>query len=186
MTKKRRNKRRPGQLRRTLSTLICLALVSCANIYAPSLPVGTPEAEVIARLGTPTHAYPATTRQLRVLEYMTGPFGQATFMARMGPDARLLSYEQVLTAQTFATVRVGVDTKTDILHVLGAPGNTSYLALMHQDVWSYPYKENPVADSVMHVHFDDAGIVRRMLNGPDPQRDSAHQGRFGLGFGSAR
>ena len=180
------HKRLCNLLHRTNPILVCLALAGCANIYGPALPLGTPEAEVVARLGTPTRVYPATARQPRVLEYMTGPFGQATFMARMGPDGRLRSYEQVLTAQNFATIRVNVDTKADVLHILGAPSDTSYLALVQQEVWSYPYQENPVADSMMHVHFDDAGIVRRMLNGPDLRRGPDHQERFGFGFGRAR
>ena len=175
------------RLWRTLRlALASLALSACAGIYAPPLPAGTPEAEVVARLGAPTHVYPATERQSRVLEYMTGPFGQVTFMARIGPDGRLLSYEQALTPQTFARIRVGADTRADVLHVLGAPSETTYLSLVRQEVWSYPYKENPVADSMMHVHFDDAGIVRRMLNGPDLRRDPDRRGGFGLGFGRDR
>ena len=172
--------------RTILPALATLALSGCATIYAPPLPAGTPEPEVVARLGAPSHIYPATARQPRVLEYMTGPFGQATFMAQIGPDGRLLSYEQVLTPQSFARVQVGVDTKADILHMLGAPSDTVYLSLVRQEVWSYPYKENPVADSMMHVHFDDGGVVRRMLNGPDPRRDLDRRGGFGVGFGSGR
>ena len=172
--------------RTILPALAALALSGCATIYAPPLPAGTPEHEVVARLGVPSHIYPATARQPRMLEYMTGPFGQATFMARIGPDGQLLSYEQVLTSQSFARVQVSVDTKADILHMLGAPSDTVYLSLVRQEVWSYPYKENPVADSIMHVHFDDAGIVRRMLNSPDPRRNLDRRGGFGSGFRSGR
>lgn len=172
------------RLRRCWSTVLAgLTLVGCSSIYAPPLPAGTPEAEIVARLGAPTHVYPATERQSRVLEYMTGPFGQVTFLARIGPDGKLLSYGQVLTQQTFASIRIGVDTKASVLHTLGAPSETVYLSLVHQEVWSYPYKENPVADSMMHVHFDDAGIVQRMLNGPDLRHDPDHRAGFGFGFG---
>ena len=86
MTKNALGVDRGSQPRRTiLLALVGLALTACAGIYAPPLPAGTPEPEVVARLGAPTHVYPATDRQPRVLEYMTGPFGQATFMARIGP-----------------------------------------------------------------------------------------------------
>lgn len=172
----------PHPWRMLLPALAALALSACAGIYAPPLPAGTPEAEVVARLGAPTHVYAATRGRPRALEYMTGPFGQVTFMARIGADGRLLSYDQVLSSQSFATIRVGVDTKDDVLHVLGAPSETTYLSLVRQEVWSYPYKENPVADSMMHVHFDDAGIVRRMLNGPDLRRDP-DRGRIGFSMG---
>jgi hypothetical protein len=39
------------------------------------------------------------------------------------------------------------------------------------EVWSYRYKEAGVWNSMMHVHFDERGIVRQMLNGPDPRYD---------------
>jgi hypothetical protein len=37
------------------------------------------------------------------------------------------------------------------------------------EVWSYRYRESGVWNSMMHVHFDQAGVVRQMLNGPDPR-----------------
>ena len=36
------------------------------------------------------------------------------------------------------------------------------------EVWSYRYKEAGVWNSLMSVHFDQQGVVRQMLNGPDP------------------
>ena len=179
------SKRHMSPWRSLAATLVGLAVAGCATIYAPAPHAGTQEAAVVAQLGTPTHIYQPTERHPRALEYMTGPLGQVTFMARIGSDGRLLSYEQVLTQQTFATIRVDLDTKADILHILGAPSDTSYLSLVRQEVWSYPYKENPVADSMMHVHFDNAGIVRRLLNGPDPRRELDHA-FFGIGFGRSR
>jgi hypothetical protein len=46
-----------------------------------------------------------------------------------------------------------------------------YLRLSDLEVWSYPYKEAGVWDSIMSVHFDRNGILQRMQNGPDPRRD---------------
>ena len=151
-----------------------LALAGCAMPQAP-LP-GEPLEAVQARLGAPTGVYP--TADGPVLEYATGPFGQYTYMARMGPDGRLVSWEQVLTGEKFATIKVDRATKADVLRTVGRPAEKSRVALHNYEVWSYRYKEAGVWDSLMHVHFDEQGVVRMMMNGPDPMFDK--DTRFGL------
>ena len=137
---------------------------------------------MIARLGRPTHVFVNPHDGGRILEYMHGPFGQTTYFARIDADGRLRSYEQVLTTQKFAQIKVGTATKFDVAHLIGTPSETSYLALPRLEVWSYPYKENPVSDSMMHVHFDSSGVVQKLLNGPDLRRDPERHGMSGLGF----
>ena len=46
------------------------------------------------------------------------------------------------------------------------------------EVWSYRYKEAGVWNSLMHVHFDGQGVVRHMLNGPDPMYEPRDRGRW--------
>ena len=157
-------------------------LASCANIGAPPLVAGTTEADVLARLGRPTHIFLSPQDSGRIFEYMNGPFGQTTYFARISADGRLTSYEQVLTTQTFAQIKIGSTTKSELVRLIGTPSETSYLALPKLEVWSYPYKENPVSDSMIHVHFDSAGVVQKLLNGPDMRRDPERHGRLGLGF----
>jgi hypothetical protein len=94
--------------------------------------------------------------------------GQFTWMAHIGPDGRLVKYEQVLTGEKFATIKIDKATKDDVLRTIGRPTETSYLPLRDYEVWSYRYKESGVWNSMMHVHFDRAGVVRLMQNGPDP------------------
>ena len=149
-----------------MSLLAALSLTACAG--APPIP-GQSQQEVLARLGKPTAIYrlPNETR----LEYATGPFGQFTYIAHIGRDGILTSYEQVLTGEKFATIKIGSASKEDVLHTLGRPGETSYLALPKLEVWSYRYKESGVWDSMMHVHFDAKGIVQMMQNGPDRERE---------------
>lgn len=62
----------------------------------------------------------------------------------------------------------GVASKTDVLHAIGRPAERSWLRLPDLEVWSYRYKENNVWNSMMHVHFDRAGVLKMMQNGPDP------------------
>jgi hypothetical protein len=148
---------------------ILATLSACAIFNPPTLHPGEAETEVIAKLGQPTNRYQDGNTQL--LEYATGPWGQRTYMARIGPDNRLISYEQVLTVEKFATIKVGEATKPDVLRAIGRPSDTSYLRLSDLEVWSYPYREAESWDSLMHVHFDRNGIVRKMQNGPDPRFD---------------
>ena len=168
-----------------LAVLAVTALSGCVGVGGPPLQAGDSESAVLARLGRPTHVFAFAGNSSHILEYMNGPFGQTTYFARIDGAGRLISYEQVLTSQTFAKIAIGASTKADVIQLIGTPSETSYLSLSELEVWSYPYKENPVADSMMHVHFDHAGIVRKMLNGPDQRRDPDH-GLFGIGFGRIR
>ena len=143
-----------------------LLLAACATRPAP-LPGETADA-VQTKLGKPTSIYVDPDGAARSLEYATGPMGQYTWMARLGPDGRLTAYEQVLTGETFATLKVDQATKEQVLRTIGRPAERSRVAMQNYEVWSYRYKEAGVWNSMMHVHFDEQGVVRQMMNGPDP------------------
>jgi hypothetical protein len=150
----------------TLSAALFLG--GCAGpLFREAPAVGEPVSAVTAKLGQPTGSYP-TPDGGQMLEYATAPFGQFTWMARIGPDGRMLSYEQVLTGEKFATLKVDQANKGDVLRTIGRPAERSRIRLRNYEVWSYRYKEAGVWNSLMHVHFDEAGIVRQMMNGPDP------------------
>ncbi len=167
-------------IRPRLAYLLLVTLLSaCASFGQPQLAPGTPEADVMSALGAPTHRYRDGEDQL--LEYMHGPWGQSTYMARIGPDGRLKSYEEVLATEKFALLKLGQSNKEDVLRTIGAPSDTSYFARTSLEVWSYPYKESGVWNSVMHVHFDNQGIVRQLLNTPDSRFDD-RDSRFPFGF----
>lgn len=168
-----------GSVFRILSIIVVSTMMGACTALMPSpVNIGDSEADLIAKRGQPTHRYPAGTE--RLLEYPTGPWGQRTYMARISAEGRIISFEQVLTTQKFATIIVGEASKTDVLRTIGSPSETSYLSLSDLEVWSYPYKENEIWNSVMHVHFDRAGIVRKMLNGPDPRFDPDDRFPFGM------
>jgi hypothetical protein len=167
-----------GKIMRTASLLLSAALVAgCASWGKPPVSAGDSESQVIAKLGAPAHRYQTGNELL--LEYPRGPWGQATYMARIGPDGRLLRYEQVLSTEKFASIVVNQASKQDVLHTVGAPHDTSYFPRRDLEVWSYPYKEGNVWNSVMHVHFDRKGIVREMQNGPDWRFERDPQWPFG-------
>lgn len=150
--------------------IICttIVLAGCAAPFLRQAPaVGEPVAAVTAKQGQPTNTYPLPDGG-QALEYATGPMGQFTWMARIGPDGRMASWEQVLTGEKFATLKIDRATKADVLRTIGRPAETSRIAMRNYEVWSYRYKEAGVWNSLMHVHFDQDGVVRMMQNGPDP------------------
>ena len=161
-----------------LSALVLLStLNSCTTWNMSSVRAGQPESEIVRQLGQPTHVY--QDQENRLLEYMTGPMGQTTYMARIGPDGRLVSYEQVLTMPKFNSIKIGEAREDDVLRTVGAPSEKTYFPLVRQEAWSYPFKEDNVWDSMMSIYFDKAGVARRMENGPDPRRTPNDSGKNG-------
>ncbi len=152
-----------------LTGAICVAAVLLLGGCALPQPVypGDSEAQVLAARGKPTNRYRVGNEEL--LEYMTGPYGEETWMARMGADGKLISFEQVLTNEKFASLRINEASREDVLHTIGAPSERSYLPLSKLEVWTYSYLESGVWHSLMHVHFDNGGIVRKMINTPNLQ-----------------
>lgn len=155
-------------------TIFPVLLAACAGFGGSPPAPGTSAEAVRAQLGQPTGTYANGADTM--LEYARGPAGQYTFMARIGPDGGLLSYEQVLTSEKFATVKLRKDNKETILRTFGRPARLTHYASVDGDVWEYRYKEQNVWDSLMSVEFDRNGVVQAMVNGPDPERE-ARRGR---------
>jgi hypothetical protein len=149
---------------------LILSLSACSPLVRRTPAVGAPLAEVTAKLGKPDAVYPEPDGG-QVLEYRGQPMGQFQHMARIGPDGRLLSYEQVLTSENFARVGISRWTRDDILRHFGRPFEVSRDRATGDEVWSYRYKEKGVWNSLMSVHFNRRGIVRRMVNSGDPLLD---------------
>jgi hypothetical protein len=160
----------------SLALILALSSLSaCAPLVRRTPPVGAPLAEVTARLGQPNAVYPAPDGG-QVLEYRGQPMGQFQHMARIGPDGRLLSYEQVLTSENFDRVVIGHWTRDDILRNFGRPAEVSRERASDDEVWSYRYKEKGVWNSFMNVTFTRPGVVRQMRNTPDPLLDERFKG----------
>lgn len=154
---------------RVLVVMVLAAVSGCAGLFPKPLSPGDTEAQVRSKWGQPMNVY--RDNGTRVLEYRRGPFGQLTWLVRIGPEGRLQSAEQVRTDEKFAAVEVGKATRNDVLLTFGAPDQKSYLPLKDYEVWSYPYRENDVWNSIMHVHFDRSGVVRMLQSTPDLRFD---------------
>ncbi|HVL75463.1 MAG TPA: hypothetical protein VM406_05560 [Noviherbaspirillum sp.] len=157
-------------LRYAFAFIAVMIAAGCATLFPQPLATGDDEAAIVQKWGRPTAAY--QDGNIRILEYRRGPYEQFTYMARVHPTEGLLSAEQVLTNEKFATVQIGKTTRNDILLTFGRPRETSYLPLKDYEVWTYAYRESGVWNSLMHVHFDRSGVVQMMLSGPDPRFDA--------------
>jgi hypothetical protein len=152
-----------------------LILPGCATVFgSPPLP-GATEQEVITKMGAPANRYRVGDQTL--LEYPGGYYGQRTWMARLGPDGRLIAVEQVRTTERFGQIRINQSTKQEVLQMVGTPSETSWLSLPQLEVWAYRYKESEVWNSIMYVQFDRSGIVRKLENGRDPLYDTSDRRR---------
>jgi hypothetical protein len=169
------NKTIKNTLKSAAGLALILSVSACAPLVRRAPAAGTPLAEVTARLGQPNAVYPDPNGG-QVLEYRGQPMGQFQHMARIGPDGRLLSYEQVLTTENFATVEVNRWSKDDILRHFGRPAEVSRDRVNGDEVWSYRYKEKGVWNSFMNIYFNQRDIVRRLGNSADPLLDERFKG----------
>lgn len=137
---------------------LALLMGGCTTLNYPPPTLGMTEPELMAKSGQPTAKYQDGNDFL--LEYM-GYWARETYLFRFGPDGRLKSWEQVLTSEKFATVKIGETTRQQVLLTFGQPMQKTYFPRMQQEAWSYRYKQNSMTPALMHIYIDQAGIVRQ-------------------------
>ena len=106
-------------MKRTLSAFVLaasLTLAGCASVFTPLTP-GMPVQEVIALKGPPAIQYP--DGNTTILEWPAGEWSQYAYMARIGPDGKLISYDNVRTREQFAKIKVNQFNKNDVLRTIG-------------------------------------------------------------------
>lgn len=154
----------------TIATIV-LVLAACA--HPDLIRAGMTRQELDTRFGTP-----AVIRHDPggdVLIYSSAPLGQRASAAHLDAQGRVVSVEPLLNTEHFATIVVGEWDKPDVFTHFGTPAEISRTRLY--EVWSYRYRENETWDSLFHVMFDAAGVVRQTQNGPDPMYEKRDSGR---------
>ena len=94
-------------MKRSFSALALAGLLTlgvCASLMGPQFTPGMPVEQVIAYNGPPAIEYP--DGNTRLLEWPVGEWSQYAYMARVGPDGKLISYENVRTREKFGTIQV--------------------------------------------------------------------------------
>jgi hypothetical protein len=138
-----------------------LLVAGCASFDGAGLKPGqATSAEVERVMGTP-----AETRKVggeTLLYYPRQPFGDATFVARIGQDGRLIDIEQRLTDANVAKIVPNVTTGEQVRDLLGPPWQTSHYALNNSTVWTWYMA--PAGDSrrreELDVQMSPDGVVR--------------------------
>lgn len=155
---------------RIIGFLAGLLLAGCAAFDGRTLVPGQSSAkEVVALMGEP--ALVLKRPQGETLQYheryLQGP---AMFVARIGADGVLRGIDQRLVYANIYTVKEGMRAE-EVRELLGPPFGVSRLPRLQYDVWEYPWRHAVRELRVLFVHFDDEGVVRRIVERHDYERD---------------
>lgn len=168
-------------MRPYLAGLFAAALLFLGGCAAPgsSLVGGVSTADdVIAQMGQPAERLKAADGDT-IWFYPNQPFGRVTYAARIAPDNRVRSVEQVLTEANVAKVVAGQTTRSQVREMFGPPYQTSYLARQQREVWTWTIWNIAQFEYYLHVQMSDDGIVREVLMLKDYRKE---MGDFGFGF----
>jgi hypothetical protein len=114
------------------SVVLFATLVACAS--PANLPVGTSIDEARQSFGRMSAEYPLADGGTR----LEVPQGRATQMLDFDAGGHLLSVQQVLTPETFATITPGM-TQQQVLTRIGRPAFTFPVGWQKLQVWNYRF-----------------------------------------------
>jgi outer membrane protein assembly factor BamE (lipoprotein component of BamABCDE complex) len=155
---------------RVIGFLAGLLLAGCASFDGRTLVPGQSSAnEVVALMGEPALVLKRTQGEtLQYHErYLTGP---AMYVARIGANGVLRGIEQRLVYENIHKVKEGMRA-AEVRELLGPPYNVSRLPRLQFDVWEYPWRHAVRERRVLWVHFADDGVVGRVVEMHDYERD---------------
>jgi hypothetical protein len=144
---------------RLLLPLAALALAACAAMPGPqSVRPGEPSDQVRARLSAP-----ALERKLPTGEtawfYPTGPGGFTTWRVVVGPDGKVVRYDQVLTMANFLWMREG-RTRDEVLDRVGPPFDRMSFRGTATEAWSYRWLDGTFEMIAEPVFDAPSGVVK--------------------------
>ncbi|AVP56498.1 hypothetical protein [Pulveribacter suum] len=147
--------------RLALPALLALAALAAGCTMPERLALGTPRAQVLAKLGTPTLTAALPDAGERLL-YSRQPAGQQVYHVDLDAQRRVARVEQVLTLEQFQALRLGQDTREEVRLRFGPPALVERVARFDGDIWTYRILELGEPRQA-HVHIDPAGVVRQVL-----------------------
>ncbi|MEO8298273.1 MAG: hypothetical protein ABI574_10760 [Burkholderiales bacterium] len=148
------------------AAVLTLALAGCAGYGTSGVRVGQTADEVSASMGAPTGRYAVDGGRTR-LEFARGPAGRDTYMVDLDPQGKVERWEQVLDAEHFALVKLGM-TSDELLKLLGRPNERRGAGLKGGQIWSWRYFNTDCLWAQVVVGTD--GRVRESTSlGAEPQ-----------------
>lgn len=156
-----------------LVVFAAMALVGCDPQRVAKLEEGvSTEVEVRKQFGDPVTITTGPDGS-RTLDYPRQPEGWTNYVITIGPDGKMSSLRQLLTADNLARVRPGLS-QLEVRQLLGRPARMQRLELKRQEVWEWRFK--PVNEArLFRVTFDSDGRVLETATAEDP-RESAGAG----------
>jgi len=164
-----------GLASRAFLAALGLALVGCASFDGRGLTPGQSGAADVERV----MGAPAEKRQVAGETwyfYPRQPYGRVMYVARVGPDGRLVALEQRLTDANVAKIVPNTTRAQDVRDLLGPPWTATRYAGLDRDIWTWWMRQygDPGLPIELVVQMSPDGVVRevyRMQQG-GPNRSS--------------
>lgn len=149
--------------------VMALALIACDVQNISELEEGfSTEQDVREKMGEPEAVWDGPDGA-QIYEYNRQPAGHRNYMITIGPDGRMASLRQVLTAENFARVQPGMD-MTEVRKMLGKPMKITPFEARRETHYDWRYLDGPnTSDSkVFTVVFDNDLKVLSTMSVIDP------------------
>ena len=150
-----------------LAAIATLILAGCASFDGRGLVPGTPAAEVERVMG------PEADQRVRDgetwLYFPRQPYGQASYVARIDRDGRLIAIEQRLTDENVGRIVPGKTRVDEVRELFGPPYTDVNFQRMQREILEYRMRSDssPVPWAV-YVQASPDGIVREVYKLSDP------------------
>ncbi len=166
------------------AVLLAALLTGCASTsFDQIVPGVSTEADVRERLGEPGRVWPAAanapqnvspvvSQASRALEYSRQPYGHTAYMVDIGTDGKVTALRQVLSAENFKNVLVGMSPEA-VLRMLGKPMAVTHFPRKGETVYDWRYLDGRQWDDskIFYAVFDKS--MRLVATGSirDPDLD---------------
>ena len=148
-----------GWASRSLVVIAVAGLAGCAGSRGLA-PGQSTLADVEAAMGAPAERRQAGAETW--LYYPSQPFGRKVFVARMGPDGRLIGVEQRLTEANIAKLVPSHSRREDVLALFGQPYERLAYPRMQREAWSWEIRHFGGQAADLHVQMSPDGVVREV------------------------
>jgi outer membrane protein assembly factor BamE (lipoprotein component of BamABCDE complex) len=163
---------------------LALGLAACATFDGRGLTPGVSNAaDVESVMGAPAEKRQAGAETWYY--YPRQPYGRMTFVARLGPDGRLIAIEQRLTDENVAKIVPNSTRAEQVRDLFGPPYTAQRYARLDRDIWSWHMRRygDPGIPVSLNVQMSPDGVVREVYIIDESSRDPARFGGTGLGIG---
>lgn len=124
------------------------------------------EVEVRKQFGDPVTVTVAPDGT-RTMDYPRQPEGWTNYVIQIGPDGKMSSLRQLLTADNFARVQPGLG-QQEVRNILGRPAKQQRFDVKKEEVWDWRFK-NGQESKMFSVTFNTEGKVIATGVGDDPR-----------------